>query len=541
MKLSGLFKVSVVATALVLAGCGGDINVTPTVNDNSSTTDNSVNNSNNTTTTGGDQKQNVSCASYTTSAGTVEGLFDGKDCLYNDSFASKNIAITSNITFEELPEGGVHVFEDALLIGADGDTTQGFEVPAQGATMTVKPGATLAFKSGEAIIRIARGSKIQAVGTASKPITFTSAKAFSRFDDEGKGALYADWGGIIINGKGITDQCTDAERSAATCNVPSEGITSYFGGNDNSDSSGTIKYAKIWYAGSGPRVGGEGDDLNSLTLNAVGSGSSFDYIHIHQGFDDGIEIFGGATTLKHIVVTDTQDDSFDFDAGWQGKAQFLFVKHGTVTTREGETVYMGNNGFESDGVKGKSTPEVAPSNPTIANVTIVTTDGLSVRDTDPSTGFKFDDEFNAKFYNVLVLKPVATQTACFHFSSDGEKQADKIVFNNSVMACAKEFDDADGTFNSGKEASSLTGVAMTAWFDNSGVNARVGENSVLLADNGFATATSSADLTISANDLSTLDTSFFDSVNYVGAVSDLDTNSNWYKWVETALTAAAQD
>ncbi|MEI8640343.1 hypothetical protein P4S68_01760 [Pseudoalteromonas sp. Hal099] len=78
-----------------------------------------------------------------------------------------------------------------------------------------------------------------------------------------------------------------------------------------------IKWAKIWYAGSGPRVGGEGDDLNSLTLNAVGSGSEFDYLHIHQGFDDGIEIFGGATTLKHVAVTDTQDDSFDFDAGWQ--------------------------------------------------------------------------------------------------------------------------------------------------------------------------------------------------------------------------------
>ncbi|CCQ10601.1 FIG00952727: hypothetical protein [Pseudoalteromonas luteoviolacea B = ATCC 29581] len=541
MKLSGLFKVSLVTTALVLAGCGGDINVTPTVNDNSSTTDNSVNNSNNTTNTGNDQTVTAKCASYTSEAGTVEGAFDGKDCLYNDSFASKNISITSNITFEELPDGGVHLFDDALLIGADGDTTQGFAVPAQGATMTVKPGATLAFQSGEAIIRIARGSKIQAVGTAAKPITFTSAKAFSRFDDEGKGPLYADWGGVIINGKGITDQCTDAERAANTCNVPSEGITSYFGGNDNTDSSGSIKYTKIWYAGSGPRVGGEGDDLNSLTLNAVGSGSNFDYIHIHQGFDDGVEIFGGATTLKHIVVTDTQDDSFDFDAGWQGKAQFLFVKHGTVTTREGATVYMGNGGFESDGVKGASSAEVAPSNPTIANVTVVTTDGLSVRDTDPSTAFKFDDEFNAKFYNVLVLKPEATQTACIKFSSDGEKQADKIMFNNSVMACAKEFDDADGTFNSGKQAASLTGVAMSAWFDNNGSNARIGENAVLLADNGFATATASSDLTVAANNLSSLDASFFDAVNYVGAVSDQDTNSTWYKWVEAAMNAASQD
>jgi hypothetical protein len=537
MKLNNIFNASAITLALFLAGCGGDINITPTVNDNSSTTDNSVNNSNNTT---GSTTEDVQCASYASDVGTVEGTFDGLDCLYNDSFASKNISITANITFEELPEGGVHVFEDALQIGTDGDTTSGFTIPAVGPTMTVRPGAFLAFKSGDAIIRIARGAKIQAVGTAAKPITFTSAFAYDRFDDEGKGPLYADWGGIIINGNGITDQCTDAERAATTCNVPSEGITSYFGGNDNSDSSGNIKFAKIWYAGSGPKVGGEGDDLNSLTLNAVGSGSTFDYIHIHQGFDDGIEIFGGATSLKHVVVTDTQDDSFDFDAGWQGRAQFLFIKHGTVTARDGATVFMGNGGFESDGVKGASSAEVSPSNPTIANVTVLTTDGLSVRDGDASTAFKFDDEFNADLYNVLMVKTVATQSQCISFSSDGEKQADKISFNNSVMACAAEFKDADGTFNSGKEAASLTGTLLTDWFDGTS-NLRLASTASVLAANGFATDTASADVTITANDLSALDASFFDSVDYIGAVSDQDTSSSWYNWVETAVTASEQD
>ncbi|MCV2884839.1 hypothetical protein OE749_09035 [Aestuariibacter sp. AA17] len=538
MELKNVFKVSAISLALVLAGCGGDIEITPTVNDNSTTTDNSVNNSNNNS--GTDQSGDAQCASYEGSAGTVEGTYDGTDCLYNDSFASKNISITSNITFEELPNNGVHVFEDALLIGADGDTTQDFTVPANGPTMTVKPGATLAFRSGEAIIRIARGAKIQAVGTAAKPITFTSALAFDRLDNEGNGPQYADWGGIIINGNGITDQCTDAERDANTCNVASEGITSYFGGNDNTDSSGNIKFAKIWYAGSGPRVGGEGDDLNSLTLNAVGSGSEFDYIHVHQGFDDGVEIFGGATTLKHIVVTDTQDDSFDFDAGWQGKAQFLFVKHGTVTTRTGSVANMGNGGFESDGVKGSSSAQVSPSNPTIANVTVITSDANSVRDDDPSIAFKFDDEFNASIYNALIVKTAGTQSQCISFSGDGEKQADKIGFNNSVMACAAEFNDEDGTFNSGKEPASLTGTTLTAWFDNAGANERIGGNAAVLAENGFATDTASSDITISANDLSGLD-SFFDSAAYIGAVSDQDTSSTWYSWVQTAVAAAEQD
>ena len=535
MEIKNFFKASTIATALSLAGCGGDINITPTVNDNSvdSSVDNSVTNP---ATSGVD----VTCASYDGASGAVEGIYDGQDCLYNDSFASKNISITTNITFEELPDSGVHLFEDALQIGDDGDTTANFTVPTNGPTMTVNPGATLAFKSGEAIIRIARGAKIQAVGTSSKPITFTSAFVYDRFDIEGKGPLYADWGGIIINGNGITDQCTDAQRAAETCNVPSEGITSYFGGNDNADSSGNIKWAKIWYAGSGPKVGGEGDDLNSLTLNGVGSGTEFDYIHIHQGFDDGIEFFGGASTIKHIVVTDTQDDSFDFDAGWQGKAQFLFVKHGTVTTRDGSEVFMGNGGFESDGVKGESSPEVSPSNPTIANVTVITNDGLSARDGDASIAFKFDDSFNASFYNVLMTKATAIQSACISFSSDGEKQADKIIFNNSVMACAAEFNDADGTFNSGSEPATLTATLLSDWFDGTSSQC-IAETSSVLAANGFATNTESADITITPNDLSTLDAGFFDAAPYIGAVSDQDSSSSWYKWVETAVNAAEQD
>ena len=523
MQLNQLFKVSALAAAVALVGCGGDINITPTVNDNSTTTDNSVVNSNNTTTTPVDPSEDVTCASYQSDAGVVEGVQSGNDCLYNDSFASKTISIASNITFEALPEGGVHLFDSALQIGTDGNTIDGFEIPANGPTMTVKPGATLAFKSGEAIVRIARGAKLQAIGTFENPITFTSAFAFDRFDDVGNGARYADWGGIIINGNGVTDQCEDAQRAAGTCNVASEGITSFFGGNDNADSSGSMKYVKIWYAGSGPQVGGEGDDLNSLTLNTVGSGSKFEFIHIHQGFDDGIEIFGGATTLSHVAVTDTQDDSFDFDAGWQGSANFLFVKHGTVEVN-GSPVFMGNNGFETDGRKGSSSEEAPETNPTISNVTVITTDGSSVRDDDPSQAFKFDDYINSTYMNVLMVKAeTANGTKCVEFKSDGEKQADKISFAGSTMACAADFR-ADTFSDNAPDA--LKATAKATWFANDGKSNTLGSASDVLAENGFATNTASTNL---ATPVSVADGA---AAEYVGAVSDQDTSSNWYKWVE---------
>lgn len=533
MELKNIFRVSLVAAAVSLTACGGDINVTPTVNDNS-TTDNSVgDNSNNTTNNngGGTTAPEVVCASYTTDSGTVEGTVAGNDCLYNDSFASANINITSNITFEELPEGGVHVFDGAIQIGADGSTVDGFTIPANGPTMTVEPGATLAFRSGEAIIRIARGAKIQAVGTLEKPVTFTSAFSFDRFDDVGNGARYADWGGIIINGNGITDQCTAEQRTAGTCNQVSEGIPSYYGGNDNTDSSGSIRYAKIWYAGSGPRENGGGDDLNSLTLNATGSGSRFEYIHIHQGFDDGVEIFGGASDLAYIAVTDTQDDSFDLDAGWNGDAHHLFVMHGSVTLSDGTVANMGNGGFEADGLKGKPDTDTREDAPTISNVTVITTDAESVRDGDDSRAMKFDDYFNANFENVLLVKQDGANTQCISFSTDGEKQADKITFKGSTMACAAEF---NGEANFGADApAALTGTAKAAWFDN-GDNVRVGSASDVLAANGFATNTSSSALAAPV-------TATEGGSNYVGAVSDQDTSSNWYKWVEMAVTAAKAD
>lgn len=536
MKLQTLYKITTVAAALVLAGCGGDIKISPTVNDNSTINNPPASGGNNGggNDGGGDTNENL-CAVHN----GVQGAFDGRDCEYNLEFASRNVEITEDIRFVELPNGGVHVFDGALLIGKDCDTTTTCSIDENGPVMTVEPGATLAFTSGEAIVRVARGAKLNAIGTFDKPIAFTSANAFTRFDVVGDGPRFADWGGIIINGQGITNQCTDAQRDAETCNVPSEGIVSYYGGNDNADDSGSMKYVKIWYAGSGPRAGGDGDDLNSLTLNAVGAGSSYEYIHIHQGYDDGIEFFGGAANIKHVVVTDTQDDSIDIDSGWQGNAQFIYVKHGTVNV-DGVDVYMGNGGFESDGESnaGAEYSQAPASRPTIANVTVVTTDGLSTRDNDPSTAMKFDDNFQGQLYNFLLVKEdVSTNdTRCILFTSDGEKGVvdGDLNFYNSVMACV-----AENEFNSNQLFAD--GTSRQEWFDNGGLNSRVGGNASVFAADGFSTDMNSGDISITANDLSELDNDFFERVDFIGAVSSTDTSSQWYQWIQTALAVAEQD
>ncbi|CAH9066663.1 hypothetical protein PSECIP111951_03620 [Pseudoalteromonas holothuriae] len=555
MKLSGLFKVSLVASALVLAGCGGDIKVTPTVNDSS------VTNSNNTTTnptTPTDPTTPVEppvtvnpCTARTVAGNEVQGAFEAPHCVYGTDFAGKTLEIEEDITFAALADNGAHVFDGAIQMGKDCKTTSGCTVEANGPTLNIEAGATLAFKSGEAIVRIGRGAKINAIGTAQAPITFTSANVYSEFDIAETGAQFADWGGIIINGFGLTNQCTNAERAANTCNAEAEGIISHFGGKNNADSSGNIKFANIWYAGSGPREGGDGDDLNSLTLNGVGSGSTFDYLHVHQGFDDGIEFFGGAANIKHIVVTDTQDDAIDIDAGWQGNAQFIFVKHGTVTTKKAVTYFdegeektipagsegfMGNNGFETDGQKGKGDEysEVPASNPIIANVTVVTTDGKSIRDNSSSQAAKFDDAIEGMYYNALFVKAQGDNgTDCIEFKKESAEEkavAGKLMFNSSVLACVNNFKVGENFVSGGSKAE---------WFANGGSSLILNSGEGVLAANGFATNTASTEVTIAANDLSGLDASFFEQVDHIGAVSDTDTSSEWYKWVQKSLAAIA--
>ncbi|GEK09041.1 hypothetical protein [Pseudoalteromonas peptidolytica] len=552
MELKNLFRVSAIVAAMALTGCGGDIEVTPTVNDNS------VNNSNNTSNNGGETPPPVAenpCTARTVGSTEVQGQFQAPHCVYGTDFASKSLEIESDISFAKLENGGAHVFKGALLIGKDCNTATSCTISETGPTLEIKPGAVMAFTSGESVVRIARGSKINAVGTAADPIRFTSAAEFEAFDLAGIGPQFADWGGIMVNGFGITNECTDAERNANLCNADSEGVTSYYGGNNNADSSGQIKYAHIWYAGSGPRDGGPGDDLNSLTLNAVGSGSSFEFLHIHQGFDDGIEFFGGAASIKNIVVTDTQDDAIDVDAGWQGKGQFILVKHGTIETKRdvtyadddgnpvllpaGTVGFMGNNGFETDGEKasGDDYSQAPASTLNFANVTVITTDGNSIRDDDESQGMKFDDAIRGMYYNALIVKAEASNgTECLEFK-DGDAaanaEADTLNYDSSVLACAANFKNGSDPLPAGE--------GKEDWFVNGGVNQILNGAQDVLAADGFSTNSSSTAITVDANNLSGLNDAFFTTVDYIGAVSDTDTSSEWYQWAKKAIEASNAD
>jgi hypothetical protein len=194
----------------------------------------------------------------------------------------------------------------------------------EGAELEIEAGTVVKFTprpdvGNPSALIIARGAKIFARGTAQEPIIFTAqADDVNNSTDLGPRDVSL-WGGLVILGKGITQKTGNAEASV-------EGIATteprgLYGGTDNNDDSGVLKYVSIRHGG---RILSGSNELNGLTLGAVGSKTVLEYIEVFANSDDGIEFFGGAPNLRYAVAAFCEDDSFDWDEVYVGKGQFWF-------------------------------------------------------------------------------------------------------------------------------------------------------------------------------------------------------------------------
>lgn len=215
-----------------------------------------------------------------------------------------------------------------------------------GATLTIQPGVVVKgvyTNTGTALI-ITKGAKLNAIGTASAPIVFTSGKtAGSR--------AAGDWGGIILLGKAgfnVNSGINNIEGITATVN------TEYGGGTapTNTDNSGTMKYCRIEFPGF---VFSPNNEINGLTLGAVGNGTTIDYVQVSFSGDDSFEWFGGSVNCKHLVSYRGLDDDFDTDNGYKGSCQFLLGIKDPATADN--PAISTSEGFESD----NSSPGGAPA------------------------------------------------------------------------------------------------------------------------------------------------------------------------------------
>jgi hypothetical protein len=215
----------------------------------------------------------------------------------------------------------------------------GFVKVQDGATLTVEPGTTIVGDTAVAgsSLWILRGAQIIADGTAEAPIVFTSGQP------EGSRAP-GDWGGLLIIGNGIIN------RSAATTEGPGGEAEDYTGGTDNADTSGTLRYVRIEFAGFDVSQGA-GQELNSLSMYAVGSGTTLEFVQSLAGLDDGFEWFGGAVDGRFLVSYESGDDHFDWAEGYRGRNQFVIGFQSTrLDPAPGAGVASSDpQGFEADG------------------------------------------------------------------------------------------------------------------------------------------------------------------------------------------------
>jgi hypothetical protein len=201
-------------------------------------------------------------------------------------------------------------------------------------TLTIEPGTVIRGDANVVIssLVIQRGADIIANGTECNPIVFTSSKAPGS-------RLRGDWGGLIIEGRALNNLGT---------NVPIEGIgaaepRARHGGVSPNDNSGSLTYVRIEFAGFAIT---QNNEMNSLTLGSVGSGTTIHHVQCSMGFDDAFEWFGGSVNCKHLVAYRTLDDDFDTDNGYSGTVQFaLGVKDPAVSDAPAVST---SEGFESD-------------------------------------------------------------------------------------------------------------------------------------------------------------------------------------------------
>jgi len=246
---------------------------------------------------------------------------------------------------------------------------------ASGATLTIEEGTRIyaADDGTTPFLSIQRGGRINAVGTASAPIVFTTIKTVTG------GASRGDWGGIILNGYGAINIC-----GASNCTAEGEGGTGTYGGTNDADNTGTMKYVRVEYAG---KILGTDNELNGFSFNGVGSGTVLEHLQAFKGSDDGFEFFGGTVNLKWAVSTGNSDDSFDWTHGWRGKGQFWVVHQDAATC---------DNGFEGD--NWETDYNVTPtSNPMISNFTLVGAD-----DGSANSGTRLRHGTKAQLWNGLI-------------------------------------------------------------------------------------------------------------------------------------------
>jgi hypothetical protein len=284
----------------------------------------------------------------------------------------------------QINPGGVRgsVFNLTTQTWTAGNTyvLNGFCRVPSGVTLTINAGAIVqGDKASAGTLIVERGGVINAVGTSTNPIVFTS-------EEPAPNKRPGDWGGVIICGNAPVNITGEGNAAVGGVSFPAlpagtnriEGIIpgapvnanptiGTYGGSNAADNSGSFRFCRIEYAGINTTLNNE---TNGLTMGGVGSGTTIDHVEVAFGNDDAFEWFGGTVNCKYLFSYRNRDDDFDTDFGYKGRLQFLWALRDPAIADNDKPDFTGtttiagsgSNGFESDN-NNSSTLAINTANP----------------------------------------------------------------------------------------------------------------------------------------------------------------------------------
>jgi len=414
--------------------------------------------------------------------------------------------ITRSVVLARVP-GLLYALDGRVDVGPDRGAAPTADAPV---VLTIQPGVAIFAKTGVSWLAVNRGNRINAAGTAQQPIVFTSRdNVLGLATDDSQG----QWGGVVLLGRAPITDCTvtpGATPGTVDCERQTEGAVdpARYGGATPDDNSGTMRYVQIRYSGY---VLSANNELQALTLEGVGSGTTIEYFQSHNSSDDGFEGFGGRVHLRRVVITGADDDNVDLDTGYKGTLQYVIAVQKTSGGADSMIELDSANTLEDQ------TPRTHMK---LANFTFV--------HRNPASGNNAAMLFRGKADATLVNGVVTSPMACLRLNGTNilttDAATDKVgppVFQSVVMQCATNAFVGSGgltaqqvadTFNAGAN----NNAAFTATLSNTFVNG---------ANETAAVATNPQ----------TLDAAF-DVTDYVGAVRDA--SDTWYAgWTCNSATA----
>lgn len=381
----------------------------------------------------------------------------------------------------------------------------GFINVQSGATLTIEPGTVIfGDKATKGTLIVNRGGRIEAAGTSGQPIVFTSGEAAGS-------RAPGDWGGIIICGR------SPINLPGGT-GVVEGGVEAVFGGTDAADNSGTLTYVRIEFPGIAFT---DNNEINGLTLAGVGNGTTIDHVQVSHSGDDSFEFFGGSVNAKHLVANKGVDDDFDMDNGYSGRVQF-----GVALRDPNIADVSGSNGFEHDNDASGTTATPATT-PILSNISVFgpqATSGITINSNYKRAAHIRRNAQTRVFNSVFAGYPVGLyidDASTEANATNGLLKVKNCVF--SAMATLLVVDngstfDINGFFAAG---------GNTSLADNTGLGVRDGFN--LSAPDFTLDNTSVLNTGASFSD-SDLGDPFFTSVTYQGAFGQENWTAGWCNW-----------